>query len=1094
MYDRHPIRQHDPESRFYRCRPGHLIVLIAICSLFATDAVLADWPTYRGNRQRTGFREQDLDGVSWHPAWIVKLPPPNPAWGAPARGSIWQNLERLEPRVTDDRGNVPLIVQNPQGSARILVASSGDDRLIALDPDRGTIVWQVETRGPVRFAPAILDSIACFGSDDGWIRAVDIATGKILWRREIGPGYKFIVGNNRIISPHPIRTSVIAVDSKFITHAGLFPGQGVYSVALDPATGAIVWRRKVTTSPQGYLLAAGNHRAFVPTGRSAPYAMDTSTGKKLYDLPSPGGSFCMLTEEAFFTGPGNSPQVDSFDAKNRAKMLSFQARQVVAGQGKAWTANGSKIACHDLLQIQQKKQALLWQVDNRLQNGLIVSGSRDRPVLLVGGTGVVQSLDAKTGQPISRLEFDRQFGSVIHLAVSQATNDSPPILIATTNQGAIIAWHGTQHPDAKNQLGSRPQETDLNPMGHQPGTLRSSETSKASALSLQADSALSSTMVKALQRLSSPRGFALVAGNDPKAAIDAIVENSDLSVLGIVDSAKLAGQLRSAYRKQNIYGRRVSIWSVPRDSAIPIESGLFNLVVDVDSGRNPEELASFGCQPDGLIVVGDRIRSVPYDPAGRGNWRHQYADAKNLADSGDQRVGNAAAFKLKWFGGVGPSRMPDRHLRGGAPLAAASSLVLQADGALIGVDPANGTERWIHQLPPNAMRYVTPYDGGYVSLAQDGSRVFLAAARAIQILEAGSGKIISTRKCDVPNRHWGYLAEGNGLIVTTMMNPQAPRLATDRKTQRTYVDLDYRSERPLVCSREILVLNSELKTVWKGDTSGVIPHGSIAVDFDNGKLVFLEARSNACRKHPTDRIPCKELFEEAYLVAVDLNSGNRIWEHQVKSPEAKNILYAQITPAGVLLTTSVSIGGKARYHLRMHDFASGKLKWKASHDHNKNGLYHGEQVHHPLVLGLSSGRSILISEPFFRDLETGKIIQPPGEKTDSGSRWSMKRPGHSCGTLSGSGNCLFFRATNPTVFNLNLEPPNRFLTLSPSRPGCWINMIPANGHLLIPEGSASCVCSFSLQTSLCFRPIPTDALEKEIIILPDIAPKATRVK
>ena len=41
-----------------------------------------------------------------------------------------------------------------------------------------------------------------------------------------------------------------------------------------------------------------------------------------------------------------------------------------------------------------------------------------------------------------------------------------------------------------------------------------------------------------------------------------------------------------------------------------------------------------------------------------------------------------------------------------------------------------------------------------------------------------------------------------------------------------------------------------------------------------------------------------------------------------------------------------------------------------------------------------------------------------------------------------------------------------------TRPGCWINIIPAGGLVLIPEGSSGCTCNFAIQTSLALRPIP----------------------
>ena len=40
-----------------------------------------------------------------------------------------------------------------------------------------------------------------------------------------------------------------------------------------------------------------------------------------------------------------------------------------------------------------------------------------------------------------------------------------------------------------------------------------------------------------------------------------------------------------------------------------------------------------------------------------------------------------------------------------------------------------------------------------------------------------------------------------------------------------------------------------------------------------------------------------------------------------------------------------------------------------------------------------------------------------------------------------------------------------------SRPGCWINIIPAGGLLLIPEASSGCTCDFPIQSSMALIPI-----------------------
>lgn len=1049
-----------------------ILILLVLTCYSMQRAAFADWPEYRGNQQRTSFRSQELAGKTWQPFWQFKLPAPRSSWDKPARGSIWQNLTSIEPRVTDDRANVPLIVVDKNGTTHVLIPSSTDDRLISLDPNSGRIQWQIETDAPVRFTPAVSNGVAYFGSDDGFLRAADLENGKVLWKKRVGPEYKSILGNGRLISPHPIRTSVVVQDKLVIAHAGLFPSQGAYAVALRQTDGQLVWRRQIDASSQGYLLGTGKDRVYVPTGRSVPYAIDSSTGNKLYDLPSPGGTFCMLTPEVFFAGPGNSPTIESFSNAGRAKMLSFQARHIAAGDGRIWTGNGSRITCHDLKQVARKQQTPTWQVESKSQNGLIVSGQKDHLLLFAAGPEEITCIDASSGRVLKKLKLDKALGEVVHLAVSEATQNCPEILVASTSTGHVLAWRASLNAKSENASDSRlfnpasPSSTNA--------AAKTSSSYKDSVKGLKASVA----------KLVSKHGYALVAGKNHHASIQHLLDETSLKIVALVGDESTLAESRRHYRQMESYGSRVTVIQVTHLNSIPIEPGLFNLVINLkDSGFKDDVIKSMACAGTGVFQDSLGNFAIRKSLRGQGSWRHQYADPSNLSDAKDVPVGSADHFKLKWFGGVGPSRMPDRHLRGPAPLCAGSAMIVQADGALIGVDPANGTERWQYKLPQGSMRYVTPYDGGYVCLNETGTETYLAAKSQLIRLNSFTGRVLSSTN-DLADQRWGYLSQGGKTVVASRMKMNAPRVATDRKTQRTFVDADYRSERPLVCSRTLHGLSLDFATRWHRPTQGVIPNGSIAVDYQAGLLVFVEGRSTNCLQHPTDRIPTAQIFEDAFLVAVDCESGKPKWERKINWPEAKNILYTQITPQGVLLTTSISEVGKAKYYFRMHASDDGRELWQVKHAHVKGGLYHGEQVHHPLVLKRPDGVTVLVAEPYFYDLKTGQKIIPYGKDEN----WAIRRPGHSCGTLSGSGNCLFFRANNPTVLNLNSSADNKFTALSPSRPGCWINIIPAGGNLLIPEASASCVCKYSLQTSMCFRPIPKERVDAEISFLPDVVP------
>ena len=881
----------------------------------------------------------------------------------------------------------------------------------------------------------------------------------------------WIVGNGRLLSTHPIRTAVLALRDHVLATAGLFPNQGVYAVALNRQSGDLVWRRKIEQSPQGYLLATADNQIYVPTGRTQPFAISGEDGRFLFNLPSPGGSFCMLTPEAFFSGPGNQPVVQAQPNRPNAKMLSFTGRQVVAGAGHIWTANGAKLVCHDMQAVADRgTDATEWSVDCQLDQALVVSGKKGQQSLFVAGGSQIDVFDATRGTIFDKLSLPDHSDRIKYLAVSGSNDGQFELLVATTDSGAIYAWEGVSHQAVPRR-----------------------ETNRWPAVASTTDRESLATAVdrRRVQKLSEhmvvTRGLALVLRDATGSLTEALLEDSQLRVVSLVTRGQRAERLRAHFHDRHLYGHRVTVWEWPDDRALPFAEGLFNVVIEAaPSNRTTRELlAMLTPQIGTLWRHGMGAPETKPVLAAAGVWRHQYGNPTNQADSRDLVVGEAAEFRLLWFGGVGPSRMPDRHLRGPAPLSAGASMVLQGDGVLIGVDPANGTERWAQPLAENAMRYVTPFDAGYVCLTEDGSSLFVAAGNEIRHFNAYSGQVVKAipLPAEAAGLQWGYLAEAEGALFGSCMKPTAPRTARDNQTRFTYVDSDYRSVRPLVTSRHLYHLDYSGQEQWSYQSPGVIVHSAIALDHRQARLVFVEARSNECVDHPTDRITMPVLMQDAHLVCLETKRGDVVWEQPLKWPAARNVLYVQMVDDQIVLTSSESRqDSKADYLIRVLSLKDGTQNWQAQHRHIRSGLFHGEQVHHPVVLNQADGPALLVAEPYLYEMSTGKRVVPKGANED----WALKRPGHSCGTLSGTGHCLFFRAGNPTVLNLSGEDGGRFTALSPSRPGCWINMIPAGGRLLIPEASASCVCNYSLQTSMAFEPVSSSDVEAYLPLLEDV--------
>ena len=1049
-----------------------LVILVLSSALFHADSN-ADWPEYRGNRQRTAFVPQTLESAHWNSAWMsTSWGVPDPAWPAPARGSLWQKLDSIEPRVTDDRANVPLIVKDLDGHPHIIVTSSGDDRVGSFHPVTGELEWEYSMDAPIRYAPSTLEGVLYFGSDDGRVRAVDAKSGSEIWRTQLGPSLPWIVGNRRLISSHPIRTGVLAKTDLIYATAGLFPGQGVYLVALERTTGKLRWRRRIEKSPQGYLLASGEDRIYIPTGRSVPFAIDASDGEQLFELPSPGGSFCMLTAEAFFAGPGNDASVNAKPVAKKSQMLSFKGRKVAAGVGKIWTANGSKLVCLEMDAIARGDMEPVWQVDSALDEDLVVSGSNGNWKLFVAGENRVEVYDAISGVKLVTLKIPIDSDTIQSLAVSESHLRIPELLVATTRKGNVIAWHGGSRETNRSWDGDALKNEFHKEPTFQPNT---------SPQELK-------TVSSILEFLPVRTGLALIIQDGSGGVTEAIRKNSSFHCLVLLSDSTKAERLRDYYRRKHEYGRRVVVWDWQANEQLPFSRELFNVVIEAKpSGLGAASLREMLTPSVGVLSTCESERLFKSElPRTAGVWRHQYGDLANRADSQDEDVSSADEFRLQWFGGVGPNRMPDRHLRGPAPLVAGGAMVMQGDGVLIGVDPFNGTERWQYELPKGAMRYVTPFDGGYACLTPEGDQLFVAASKKILKLNALTGKKLASISVPKSEKglHWGYLVESYGEQIASLMKPSAARTSQEKETRYSFVNSDYRSDRPLVCSRVLVRLASDGNVIWAHKPQGVLIHGSLSVESQLGRAIFVEARSARCRKHATDRIFMKHLMESAFLVCLDSSTGTMLWERRLEWPNAKNMLYSQLAKDKVVLATSESKEGVANYAIRTYRLSTGELIWENGHRHVKKGLFHGEQVHHPVVLTRPNGSRILVCEPYFYDLNNGNRMVPEGAPED----WALRRPGHSCGTLSAAGNCLFFRASNPTVLNLGVPGGSAFTRLAPTRAGCWINMIPASGRLLIPEGSASCVCNYSLQTSMGFLPISSREQNVDWE-LPDVLPE-----
>ena len=911
----------------------------AEASTAAVAGLPGDWPTYQRDNQRSGRTPTQLK-LPLHLQWTRQMEhPPAPAWPPPAKQDFWHNKYNLQPRVIYDRAFHLVGHGN-----RIYLGSSADDQVRCLDLQTGRTLWSFFAGGPVRLAPTLAGDQLLFGSDDGYAYCLEAASGKLKWKVPASENpHRRIPGNSRLVSPWPVRSSIVVDGDAAYLCSGLFPNQGAWHLALNIRNGQRIDSKPIQFSPQGYLTQKGG-QFHVPTGRdrkgrTLSAATRRGKGKPTATAPAPSKDFPFAT-------------------------IATPTHRISGGE--------NKVAAFDLSTGNKS-----WE---QSVNGRAYS------LAVVGGK-----------------------------------------LLVSTDAGDI---HCFESPKVN------------------PTVIKRTPTPKATKPPVP-------QVAFAQKHLQNPKGYALVLGAGNTRTLRSLALATRLRIAAPVTDAALAEKLRRELARQNLYGSRVSVHVVPANTKLPYSDYLFNLVLD-DALGNPAPTVWMQDIPrvlqpvNGTAISRDAkiLRGKPVE--GTGEWTHLYANTGNTACSMDQRV--SGTLSLQWFGLPGPEKMLDRHHRSVPPLWKAGRLFVPGNERVYGVDAYNGAVLWEREVP-GSRRVGIFRDCG--SMAAATQALYIAAGDTCHALSSETGVPTRTFKALHPSgqpSHWGLVAYSGDLLIGSTTRPDASRRTHSVATIRegTYWD-----NRPVVTSNSLFAFNRKTgqKRWHYVPKSGALLNPGFTIA--NDRVFLLESRNPKTLQEKSGRVTYTDFAEShgADLVALNLQDGREEWRQTLRFP--KELQNGSLLCAGDILILQYSRNEKTvRYDTRAFDYRSGKLIWSQTQDNrNRAGGDHGEQDHHPVVIGEK-----LIVEPFAYELRTGKLLKD----------YNLRRPGHGCGTMSASASSLYFRATNPTEYLLD-ERRHRKIT-SVSRPGCWINIIPAGGLLLIPEASSGCTCDFAVQASMAFLP------------------------
>jgi outer membrane protein assembly factor BamB len=147
-----------------------------------------------------------------------------------------------------------------------------DGKLHIIDVTKGESVATVDIESPTGCTPAVQGSVVYFGTEAGTFFAIDWKQAKILWQWS-----------------DKVRSDALRSSAALTPQAIIFGSRDKRVRALDPATGKVIWehatRGRIDSSP-----VVVGERLFLGASDGRVYGLDRRTGKSVWQYEA-GGEF-----------------------------------------------------------------------------------------------------------------------------------------------------------------------------------------------------------------------------------------------------------------------------------------------------------------------------------------------------------------------------------------------------------------------------------------------------------------------------------------------------------------------------------------------------------------------------------------------------------------------------------------------------------------------------------------------------------------------------------------------------------------------------------------------------------------------------------
>ena len=234
-----------PEGAYSASRPIEEIVFPVKKGSASVDPKAAnpgenDWPTYRGDRWRSGSAKSAGPDVI-DTQWSVKLADPE----ALPKGPIlfdWIENPYVKGPVT----------ASTVANGHLYVAYSDAHEVIALNADTGAETWRFTARSRVDTPPTIHRGLALFGDHAGYVYALTADTGELVWEFQAAPIDERIVAYGQVESAFPVPGAVLVRGDTayFVAGRQELADGGVLVFAVNSLTGEKEWVHRLSEIPQ----------------------------------------------------------------------------------------------------------------------------------------------------------------------------------------------------------------------------------------------------------------------------------------------------------------------------------------------------------------------------------------------------------------------------------------------------------------------------------------------------------------------------------------------------------------------------------------------------------------------------------------------------------------------------------------------------------------------------------------------------------------------------------------------------------------------------------------------------------------------------